>query len=789
MLPSDIITSEQPMNDPTNTKTTNTKKHLHNFLLKPLAATIFLISAMAASQSVLANSCSCDNSAIPTVSIEESNDAHPNQLTLESNNAYYRLIDQNGKILQDRLYDVTPYPDGRIAAKRDGRVGLISAKGQLLFGFDYDDIEVLPADLYILSKHLGARTMNALVKADINNWLYPVSGKMKDNINIESLYYDETNSIGYFKVTENGKVGLISDQKQTLIPIVYDELELLDTCPNERLFMTAKMGNKTGLIDQYQQFIVPLTRDQTIENYNEDAQIFKVRKYTHDTYTNEDSFISEALIKGKGQMLLTSDTPIENLTGNLYRFSRDGKYGVINEAADVLLPAIYEHISSSWDMPLVVTYEGKQGIVRQDESNKQLVVKQYYDQLISTDTTDQTLMQLRSPPAEDIEVDDAYERVEDEVEIEAEAEESVASAMDYHFEDNLYIAKANNKFGLVDSKDTIRMPFLYDEITEYANVLLVKRNQKYGLLTTHNETIVPISFDDISLLKENETGSLHRVAQGGKQGVIDAVGRQVLPLSELRFAIDKMDELASLPIIEKNGKYGWLNDDLNTIKVAPDFEDIKEIMSNGTYIAQKDGKKVLIDADGKVLSTDLSQYDYINDLYSTNMLRVVDKNGKQGVINNKGEIIVALNYDGIGVLNFSNNTDHNGYIDSKTNKNSEQEKNYYMVELDEKYGLLDENGKTLIEVKYPMMSSLYYSPYLIVANFDAENPKFGLINSTGKVVKGFDYDEIFDDRSYENHNIYMINTDKEVVEIYDSNLKLVKKMSSQEYEQQLNDER
>lgn len=772
-----------------------TKPFFRTLLLKSLIASLLVSSALAASTVALADSCSCsDDSSTPTVSIEESNEAHPNEFTLTANSAYYQLKDKNGRLLQDRLYDVTPFADGRVLAKRDGKYGLIGAQGELIFAFDYDAIEILPTELYLLSKRQGSEYSSALIRRTTNNaqeWLYPTSGRFENQMSIEALYYDATHTIGYYKTSSHNKFGLITDKKQTLIANQYDEIDLLDTCPNERLFMSVKAGDKTGLIDQNQNFIVPMASNQSIENFNEDEQIFKVSKYANEAYSTEPTIISEKLIKGNGQILIESDSPIQSVVNNLYQYSNHKKYGLTNSKADIIVPATFDYISSDSYSAPIVTKNEKQGILKKDDKTQQLVVNKYYDQLQEAYTDDKTLEQLRLSDSEEEletvyeeEAQSAYTEEDSYAKSASETEESVSDAAEeiivdtpyteddnYDFQDTFFIAKSNNKYGLIDSNDQIRIPFLYDDIKLSRDILLVKKEQKYGLLTTHNETVAGVLYDQIDSLYNLTDDPIYRIIEGGKQGIISNTGEIIYPLSPYQIIDDSENGISRFVIEGANGKYGLLNDNASSILIPADYEKIERELSDKTIIAQINGKRVLIDKSGQLRPVDISQYTEIYPLDDTDNLLVTNNKGKQGVISSEGKVIIAPTYDSVSLIPFGYYTD-----DSKI---------YYMIELDGYSGLLDETGKSIVKPNYVSMAPLYYSSYVKVSEpkSDPENVKVGLLDSKGSVVKALKYDSIFEDYYNDDEQISLIMISDDTVEIYDNKLRLIEKMSVEKYEQ------
>ena len=733
--------------------------------LKSLMATILLSTTFTVSMAANADSCSCSNDEVSTLSIEDNNENQPNQLTVMTNSSYYKLSDPSARTLQDNLYDVTPYPDGRILAKRNGKYGLIGANGELIFAFNYDGIEVLPAELYLLSKQQGSGYSSALVRG-ANDWLYPASGKFVDKTKVEQLYYDETNSVGYYKTTENGKSGLINDQKQTLIPNRYDELELLDTCPNERLFISVKVGNKTGLIDQNQNFIVPLATNQSIENFNEEEQIFRVSKMNYDAYDQEPTVISEKLVKGKGNILIESDSPITSVADTLYQYSKDNKYGIINDKAEVIAPAQFDHISSNGYSPLVATKNAKQGILQPSGSTQQLAVNKYYDRLQEAYIEDKNLAELQ---LSDEEINAREVSGMDELEVDDLQQTTQAQ---YSFSEALYIAQNDSKFGLIDSKDTIRIPFLYDQMSVSMGTLLVKKNQNYGLLTPHNETVAGVLYDQIEEIYNAEHDSAYKVTQGNQQGIIDVKGKKILPLSAYQIVDESDNTVDRYVIMGADGKYGLLSADASSISIVANYEKIEQKLSNKNIIAQLKGKRVLLDPFGQVIPSNLSQYSEVTEMYASDNLKVVDQNGKQGVVSADGKLIISPLYDAIDAITLAYYSEEGSTY-------------YYLIEADERYGLLDDKGKMIIKPKYSSLNPLGYLPYIVATYYDSsmEDVKDGLINAKGQVVKEIKYDNIYESYYNEDQQIVLIMVADDTVEIYDKNLKLIKRMSAEEYEQ------
>lgn len=575
--------------------------------LKSLIATILVLSILTVSTVVIADSPYNSSNEIATLTIEDNNKLQANQLVVMDNSSYLQLINPNSQVLQDKLYDVTPYPDGRVLAKRNGKYGLIDPNGKLLFDFKYDGIKLLPTELYLLHKHSGAGTMSALVKS-ANDWLYPASGKLQNKVNVEQLYYDGTDSIGYYKTIDNGKFGLITSEGKVLISPMYDDLQLYSVKSDEEYLAIVKKGSRSGLIDQSQKYIVDLASNQKIESFNTDPIIIKVTTSNPDAYRQEASIISSRLVDKTGSTLIYSDTAIKDLGNQLFRFSKKSKVGVINNEADIITPVRFDHIASNEDSVLIATKDGKQGILQQVGDSKQLAVNTYFDWLEKAYTSSYTLAELienyDNSTKDSSEVMSVIDEVEEDDEYVNEMNTSIGVAelaaenSFYNFRDSLFIARNNDKYGLIDSDNQIRIPFLYDLIQESHAPFLVKKDQKFGLLTSKNETVAGVLYDNIDEWYDLDFEPIYHIVQGDRQGIISASGQSILAMSANQIIIDAHDEISNLFILGPDGKYGLLSDDNATIFIAPKYEKFYRKLADGSIIAQIDGKKVLIDKFG-----------------------------------------------------------------------------------------------------------------------------------------------------------------------------------------------
>jgi len=100
------------------------------------------------------------------------------------------------------------------------------------------------------------------------------------------------------------------------------------------------------------------------------------------------------------------------------------------------------------------------------------------------------------------------------------------------------IMRANNRYGVLNSKGEIVIGAKYDEIkfSEKTKEFSVKSNNKCGILSTSGETKISLNYDEITLL--NSDHRLYYVKRNDKYGVLDRNGRIVVHIEYDTIGID-----------------------------------------------------------------------------------------------------------------------------------------------------------------------------------------------------------------------------------------------------------
>ena len=292
-----------------------------------------------------------------------------------------------------------------------------------------------------------------------------------------------------------------------------------------------------------------------------------------------------------------------------------------------------------------------------------------------------------------------------------------------------FAAYQNNKWGVIDSNGNVVID------PSYAEMIIVPNSKKDVFLCTFD-----VNYDDgtystkalnskneeiftnyeqveaISSVDENEKlsydGSAIKVQNGGKYGLINMEGAEILPC--------EYDEITALQgvenalLVSKDGNYGIVNDEGKTL-LPTEYAEIQGLgdkTTDGFIVKNANGKYGVVDtSNGQVLET---KYDGVSKIHEGDY-NVVTDGGKQKVVKKDGTESLNGSYDEIvAILKNS----ENGVIFKKNNKYGvmnlsgestikatyddlkEAKTGVFIAKTGDNYGIIDLEGNTLVEFKY-----------------------------------------------------------------------------------------
>lgn len=447
-------------------------------------------------------------------------------------------------------------------------------------------------------------------------------------------FYSYTNN--FHHVRKNGKWGFIDNNGKEVVPIIYDKI---DNNYNSNL-LKVSINNKVGLIDKKGEIIIPILYDDVNYFYNLEQKQTWVEK------------------NGKmGMVNRLGKEVIPCIYDNLYWSNsmpaiiavKDNKYGVIDyhthtTKISITYDNISPHVLLDGTTYLQVTKASKVGLYDLQYNE---ILPIIYDEIISEGTDVFRLKkdgkfsfydmkqqqyissgfhQLRSISIQDyiIQHDSRIGQV-------------AVPQKTWHSASN-FIAKIDQKCGLVSSRGKILVPIAYDSIYTlggayqhlYKDILIGVVNQHYSLIYTKDfsssafyDHLAPFSNDLFHAQKNN------------KWGLINKAGMEVIPIQYDTFA----HPIGNNFLVKQAGKQALLNP-TGDILIPFDYDTIKTI-SNNRFIVYKNNKSSIVDSNQNTLTT--TQYDAIYPIYYHIM--EVKQGNQYGYITSHGNPITPLIYE------------------------------------------------------------------------------------------------------------------------------------------------
>lgn len=306
----------------------------------------------------------------------------------------------------------------------------------------------------------------------------------------------------------------------------------------------------------------------------------------------------------------------------------------------------------------------------------------------------------------------------------------------------------------------IRLKNIASDLMYEKSILKYSKDGKYGLINFEEKTITKPIYDEIDSLPYKEGELL--VKQNEKYGIINIVGNKILDIAYDKIEVDGYytDEnhyqyagyIVSIKT-QEGYRYGYLNYKGKEILKAEynDIARVKEIEDNNNsyLIHAKNGQYGITKNENQILQNEYQSIRYD----ATNKIFVIEKSKKYGIANLDGKVIVPIQYDQIDITGIYlyaqneqettvyNNDGTIADIDSNTsilNTSNEQ----YKIKINNtngtKYGVINQEGTTLIEDKYNYIEYLNDN-YFIVS---IENGKLGILDDKGATKIELNHDSL-----------------------------------------------
>lgn len=305
----------------------------------------------------------------------------------------------------------------------------------------------------------------------------------------------------------------------------------------------------------------------------------------------------------------------------------------------------------------------------------------------------------------------------------------------YNFVNGVAIVRKLDKFGMInmEGKEIVKCKYNSFHIVENSDSLLCFSNGygTSGLWNKHGKQLIPNKYSSIKY--ENEAIILYKEA---RYGIADLTGKILFPVQFKIKPVFYNGIAATAMQVDGCEKWGYITNK-GEILVPFDYYPTRPFKKNlgiagenKFYIFNSHGKKVveaafeaandnfrpipvklnskwgIVGENGYILPCEYDTEFNLNPKYPG--LIYVLKNGKSGLIDTTGKIIIPCKYDKINSLSKGRLT----YMNNK------------------KMGIDSENGKVIIPAEYDWLSEAYITGKVVVKN----DNKFGVLDSDGKII-------------------------------------------------------
>lgn len=300
-----------------------------------------------------------------------------------------------------------------------------------------------------------------------------------------------------------------------------------------------------------------------------------------------------------------------------------------------------------------------------------------------------------------------------------------------NYKEGTFLVKQNELEGIINMKGKVIIKCEYESVTsdnyysengnkKQAGFIVSKKTEdgyRYGYANYRGTIILNPIYTQLERVTEiaNEKGVYFIAFKNGQAGLLKN-NKEIL---NYEYEDIQYNVLGSIFVTKRNGKYGAVNQEGTTV-LYPEYDNV---YTGGMYLnALKDKDIFIFDLNGnKIETNEVSKTKTEN----ANYYITIDKNNKYKVVDSKDNIIIDKDYTYIEYL----------------------PGDYFIVERDSKSGIIDSNGKSVIELKYDSISRINETDILQMET----NKNIALYNLNMKEIVSRDnaiVKEVKDEKAY-----------------------------------------
>lgn len=502
---------------------------------------------------------------------------------------------------------------------------------------------------------------------------------------------------------------------------------------SEYKYFVVKEDDKYGVIDTQGNKIIE-TKYEDVKIPNPEKAVFICYENENTKVLNENNeeiFAEYEKVEPLRLKNISSDLMYEK---SILKYSKDGKYGIIDFSGKRVTKAIYEEIDTLQfkEGELLVKKDGKYGIINIKGATlvktnyEKIETDKFYEEgngyrkagYIVSKTTNEGYrygyVNLRGKEIIEIKYNDLYRITE------------------IDSEDIYIICAENGKYGLIkNDKKIIENEYQSLTYTESNNTIIALKGKKYGVLSIDGKAIVPFEYKQIDITGEY----IYATTNDGNIKIFDSNGQETnitediaiinIPNTEYKLYIETIDGKTTYNIY-KNEK-----------KITKDeYSYIQYLYDNYFIAADENGKLGIIDDNEK--NKIGFNYNSVQKIENTNMIQVLNNNTniteiyskemreicelKNATIENNKEYIKLYNDEEIKYIT----------KDEKEVKNTDifTDNKIFAKKSGNRWGFVDINGNKVVDYKYEKATEVNEYGFAGIM----QNGKWGVINNEGKII-------------------------------------------------------
>lgn len=500
--------------------------------------------------------------------------------------------------------------------KENNQYGVINAQGNKIIETKYEDIKIPNPEkaIFICYENKKTKVLNEKGEEIFTEYEKIEPLRLK---NVSSnLMYEKS----VLKYSENGKYGIIDFNGKKITKAVYEEIDTLQFKEGELL---VKQEGKYGVINIKGTTLVKTNYDKIeTDKFYEEENGYKNAGYIVSQTTDEGYRYGYVNLEGK-EIIETKYNDLSRITDidsdDIYIIcAENGKYGVFKNDKQIINNEYQSLVYNETNNSLIALKGKKYGVI---STTGNIIVPFEYKQIDITGdyiygtTTDENV-KIFDSNGQEANIDKNL---------------SIIDIKDTDYK--MYIQTANNqttynvykKEQKITNNDYTYIQYLYDNY-----FIVCDKEGKLGIIDDNENIKVSINYNTIQIIENTN--------------MVQAINNNTKTTEIYSKEMKKICELENATI-ENNKDYIKLYNDKETKYINKDEKEVKntELFINNKIFAKKSGDKWgFEDIKGnKIVDykyekvTELNQYGFAG----------IKQNGKWGVINSEGEIIVEPIYE------------------------------------------------------------------------------------------------------------------------------------------------